>query len=153
MLTVEQITDASTRNALLRAANASNAKVKRATRGINGQIMRVRGGGKRVAEVWANRVNALGQPGAVGMAVHAHVCRNLKTARLKPPPVQKWKPDAAPEAYAIEPYETKSGKIRYREREMGTGAYDPRVKRGKGTRRVANTRTVVIGGYDVEVPA
>ena len=60
-----------------------------------------------------------------------------------------------PEAYAIEPYETKNGETRYRPREMGTGAYDPRVRHGlNGVRRVVaaiRTRVVIIGGVEVTI--
>ena len=142
--------------------------VRRATVVVCGQVMRVRGGqGKRVAEVWAkDGRHAYGNPsriGAVGMAASAHVCRNLKTARLKRPPTQKWHPPVPQEATAITVTITKTGKERRRVREMGTGAYDPRRYAGTvGTQRVANTNTVVgsvvrptrviiLGGRKVEV--
>lgn len=142
--------------------------VRRATVVVCGQVMRVRGGqGKRVAEVWAkDGRHAYGNPsriGAVGMAASAHVCRNLKTARRKPTPTQRWKAPIPREAQAIRIEITKAGTERRVPREMGTGAYDPRRYAGTvGTQRVANTNTVVgsvvratrviiLGGRKVEV--
>lgn len=143
--------------------------VRRANQALNGQVMRVRGGqGKRVAEVWSTDRHAYGKPGvvgAVGMSANSHVCRNLKTNRRKPTPTQRWTPPVPPEARAIAIRLTKQGRERRVPREMGTGAYDPRVVAGAvGVRREAGTRVVeatvvvatrriVIGGRVVEVVA
>ena len=105
--------------------------VRRATVVVCGQVFTYHNDGRRVAKAFS----------AVGMAASAHVCRNLKTARLKRPPTQKWHPPVPREAKAITVTITKTGKERRRVREMGTGAYDPRRYAGTvGTQRVAGTR-------------
>jgi len=127
--------------------------VRRSTVVVCGQVFTYHNDGKRVARAFS----------AVGMAASAHVCRNLKTARLKRPPTQKWHPPALPEATAITVTITKAGKERRSVREMGTGAYDPRRYAGTVvTQRVAGTqetvssvvrptRVIILGGRKVEV--
>ena len=151
-ITPDMLTEALDRAYVLRHANAANAKLRAAAK----QRITYRNDGKRAAtSPWSHTNNADGEPGTVGMGRYVHVCSNLKTARLKPAPIQRWHPPVAPEAYAIEPYETKNGETRYRPREMGTGAYDPRVRHGlNGVRRVVaaiRTRVVIIGGVEVTI--
>ena len=167
MFTPQLLTDIrdKLRKAALRASGESrNRSIQRETAALNGQVMRVRSGnGTRVAEPWTDgRWNAndpTHETGAVGMASHAHVCRNLKTAKLKRYVAPRWHAAPVPEAYGLEPYITDKGELRYRRREIGTGAYDPRVRyadatvgiRKEVTTGIRLTRMVQLGGRLIEV--
>jgi hypothetical protein len=148
--------------AALRASGESrNRTIARETAAMNGQVMTFRSGGKRVAERWAktDRWNKDGSPGIAGMSGNVHVCRNLKTAKLKRYVAPAWKPDLPPQAMCLEAYLTKMGKLKYRKREIGTGAYDPCVRfaiAAEGIRKDASTgerlsRVVRLGGRLVQV--
>jgi hypothetical protein len=166
MFTPQLLTDIrdKLRKAALRASGESrNRSIQRETAALNGQVMRVRGGGKRVAEPWTNGRWNPNDPtkatGAVGMASHAHVSRNLKTAKLKRYVAPRWHAAPVPEAYGLEPYITDKGELRYRRREIGTGAYDPRVRYADATVGIRKevttgtrlTRMVQLGGRLIEV--
>lgn len=136
-----ELADSRKSNALARTADTWNKRIQRETAAMNGQVMRVRGGGKRVAEPWTNGRWNPNDPtkatGAVGMASHAHVSRNLKTAKLKRYVAPRWKAAPMPMASAqrIVGY-TKKGRAKWRRRELGTDAYDPRVRFGKLTGKI-----------------
>lgn len=125
--------------------------MQRATAKLNGQTITYRNDGRRVSRAFSD----------VGMSSHAHVSRNIKSAKLKRYVAPKWKPTPVRTAHCLAPYFTVSGILKYRKREIGTGAYDPRVtpamfervaeRREIGT-GVVHTRIMRLGGRIVSLP-
>lgn len=113
--------------------------MQRQTAALNGQVMTYRNDGRRTARAFSD----------VGMASHAHVCRNIKSAKVKRYVAPRWKPTPARAATGLTPYFTAKGVLKYRKREIGTGAYDPRAMDPRvraevmGERREADTGVVV----------
>lgn len=110
--------------------------MQRQTAALNGQVMTYRNDGRRTARAFSD----------VGMVASAHVCRNIKSAKVKRYVAPRWKPTPARTATALTPYFTAKGVLKYRKREIGTGAYDPRTRdqaEVMGVRRGASTSVVV----------
>jgi hypothetical protein len=85
-----------------RAGALAFARAQRETAAMNGQVLRTgHSDGRRTAEAYGSTRYVMGKPveSAVGMSGDAHVCRNLKTARRKPTPPQKYRPTPPREAF------------------------------------------------------